>query len=68
MFFQNYLEFGAPVGKLQVINNLPVLSQQQCLSVFPHFSKGGMQFCAGKKGNDLAFILQWKFPQDFLKV
>ena len=52
MFFQNYLKFGAPVGNLQVAHNLPVLTQQQCLRMFPHFSKDGMQFCAGEKGNN----------------
>ena len=35
--------------------------------MFPNLSKDGMQFCAGTKGNNLAFILQLQFPHDFFK-
>ena len=51
MLFQNYQEFGAAIGNLQVIDDLPVLTQQQCSKVFPDVVKDDMQFCAGEKGN-----------------
>ena len=52
MLFQNYNEFGASVSKLQVANNLPVVSQSQCLRKLPNITKDGTQFCAGEKGKD----------------
>ena len=38
------------MSNLQVANNLPVVSQSQCLKKLPNVTKDGTQFCAGEKG------------------